>query len=133
MANVVDIQTIMDGPRNAVIKVDMTLDTSNLSGQVLYDPSAGYIDPISATTTVRIDEIQYAVQDGLVVQLLWDASVPKTIVHLDGRGKFPLDTLSGIPNNAGAGKTGKLLCSTSGWATSAILSATMIISLVKTV
>jgi hypothetical protein len=131
MANVVAIQVTEDGPRNSCFKVDISLDTSNLSATTIWDPAAQYIDPLAVTNSCAIDEIQYAVQDGLSVDLLWDATTPKSIVHLEGRGKFPMDWAGGIPNNAGAGRTGKIVITTAGWA-SGVLAAALFIQVHKT-
>lgn len=139
MANVVSVQLTEDGPKNVVLKVDMSLDTSNLTGQLIYDPSAHYQDPWSPINSVAIDEIQYAVASApggntvpFSVQLLWDATTAVSIVHLEGRGKFPMDWAGGIPNNAGAGRTGKIICNTYGWQSTNIMYATLFMQLHKT-
>ena len=133
MANLIEVQDIIDGPRNGVFKVDMLLDSSDITGFVIWDPAQHYIDPppMTATNSCAIYEIQYAVQDGLALDMQWDALVPKSITHLEGRGKFPLDALSGLPNNA-LGATGKVLLSSQGWTTGSKLAATLVVHVIKT-
>ena|SRR5208282_1442214 len=100
MSNMVNIQVTEDGARNSCFKVDVTLDSGDMTNYVIWDPLAMYIDYLSPTNSCAIDEIQYAVQNGISVGLYWDAPNPVPIVHLEGRGKFPLDWAGGIPNNA---------------------------------
>lgn len=135
MANIVDIQDTEDGPRNSWFKVDVTLDTSDVTNFAIWDPKLHYVEPppMTPTNSCTIQEIQYAIQNGLSVQLLWDAPVPRSIVHLEGRGKFPVDTGSGWPNDAGPGTSGKMLLSTQGWTTGSTLAATLYIWVIKTV
>src|SRR5215468_381397 len=106
MANEYDVQTILDGPRNLEIKAVGILDTSNLTNEVVVE-----IDNLSPTrpptTQVSIAEIEYSIQDGLVVLLYWEATTNKLIAPLTGRGIFPVAIgLTELQNDAGAGKTG---------------------------
>lgn len=115
MANTAEIETLIDGPRNVVAKVDIECTSADLSTTTLLDPAA-LNATFPPTNQLRIDEIQYSVQDGWFVTLFWDASSPVIIVTLSGRGMFPVGPNFGaIQNNAGAGKTGKITATTTGY------------------
>jgi hypothetical protein len=133
MANSYTLQTLEDGPRNVVIKIDGLLDTSDLGSTLVVDPSllSDYdINGVKAKQ-LRINKIVYDVEDLLDVQLYWDASTPVRIWNLVGRGKVDAWRYGGINNNAGAGKNGKITMATQGWSTGAVLSFTIILELVK--
>ncbi len=132
MANVTAVQILEDGSRNTIAKVDMTLDTSDLANTVVIDPAVQYQDKLWKATKYRIDRIDFVVEDGLAVDLLWDATTPVSIVRLIGRGKYPVGEMyGGLQNNAGAGVTGKILMATQGWTTGAILHGSFILQGVK--
>jgi hypothetical protein len=130
MANTAEVETLVDGPRNVVAKVDIECTSADLSSTVLLDPAAlNATNP--PTNQLRIDEIQYSVEDGWYVTLFWDASTPVIIVTLSGRGMFPVGPNFGaIQNNAGAGKTGKITATTTGYS-SGTMAATFILHCVK--
>jgi hypothetical protein len=134
MANSVNIQTVLDGPRNCVIKVEGILDTSDLARTLLVDPSTlagmdntGLVKPLG----LIVDRIQYSIEDTLEVRLDWDATTPSRMVELDGRGTEKYERFGGLTNNSGAGRTGKIFMATQGWAAAATISFTLIISLKK--
>lgn len=133
MANSVTTQVIEDGPRNYVLKVNMLLDTSDVSITDLITPSGlsslGDLQP--ACSRVSIQRIVYDVEDSLTVNLYWDATADVPIVRLVGRGEFDQTRFSGMPNNAGAGITGKVQYDTQGWSASAVLAATFTIHATK--
>lgn len=133
MANVTSIQTLVDGPRNVVIKYDGILDTSDVSSTTLIDPALLSAIDVNNTlpTKVRIDRVFFDVEDGLAVYLYWDATTPVRIAELAGRGKMNSTKYGGLTNNAGAGKTGKVLVATQGWSSGATLSFTLILECVK--
>lgn len=66
-------------------------------------------------STVRIDRILYTVEEGLDVRLSWDATSPVYIIDLVKAGHQELRGFGGYQNNAGAGKTGRILLATEGW------------------
>jgi len=135
MANVTSTQIVQDGPRNVVIKVEGILDTSDLASTVIVDPATlggmGNTGAIKALDLI-VDRIQFSVEDGLECRLAWDASTPTRIVELQGRGTEKYERFGGLPNNSGAGRTGKILLSTQGWSSPAIpLSFTLLLVLKK--
>jgi len=112
MANVITIQTLVDGAQNTVVKVTGALDTSNMSSTAIVDPAT----LVPVPTQLRIDDIEFAISDQLELRLQWDAAAPVDIVPLAGRGEMHFIDIGGLQNNAGAGKNGKILLSTVGWA-----------------
>lgn len=82
-------------------------------------------------TQVRIDRIIYTVEEGLEVRLQWDATAPVYIVDLVKAGHQELREFGGLQNNAGAGKTGRILLSTQGWSASATLNFSLILHMKK--
>jgi hypothetical protein len=134
MANSVNIQLVQDGPRNCVVKVEGILDTSDLASQTLVDPST--LTGMDNTGTIKaldliIDRVQFSVEDTLEVRLAWDATTPTRIAEFQGRGTEKYERFGGLYNNSGAGRTGKILISTQGWAAAAILSFTLLLTLKK--
>lgn len=134
MANTLNTQILLDGPRNTVVKLQGILDTSDLTSTTVVNlssllPTDGYTN--RTASSVRIDKIVYDVEDALEVRLSWDASTPVVIWDLVGRGKVDMRHEGGLTNNAGAGKTGNILLQTQGWSTGAILSFTVVLDLVK--
>lgn len=109
MADAVASQTIIDGPRNAVMKFTNLSDGTGESAVLKVDVSA----LSGAPSTVRIDRIHYSV-NGMVVTMLWDATTDVRIMELAGDGWFDFRAFGGLPNNAGAGVTGDILFTTVG-------------------
>ena len=126
MANVVNTQILVDGPRNTVIKVTGVLDTANLTNVVIVDPAL--LSPVP--TQLRIDQVEFAISDPLGVLLRWDAATPVDALPLSGWGKLPFRQFGGLQNNAGVGKNGKITLSTVGW-TAGTENFTVILQLVK--
>ena len=132
MANSTTIQTLVDGPRNKILKLDGLLDTSDQGSTIIVDPAtlSDYnINGVKATK-LRINKINFDVEDGLDVELFWDASSPVRIGNFVGRGKVDAWRYGGIVNNA-TSPTGKITLQTQGWSTGAILSYTIVLELVK--
>lgn len=126
MANVVTSQIIIDGDRNAVVKLTGVLDTSNESLATKVDPA----DFTPVPTQFRIDKITYSISSQLAVQLLWDATTDLIILPLTDSFEICAKDYGGLQNNAGAGKSGKILLQTTGWA-SGTQTYTIILEMVK--
>jgi len=127
MANSFTTQTLLDGPRNLVVKLVGILDTSNLASTLAVDVSTFS----GAPSLVRIDGIDYSIADQLAVQLYWDATTDVPIVNLAGREDVCYKEIGGLTNNGGTGVTGDILIQTTGWA-SGTQGFTIILSMVKT-
>lgn len=135
MANSTTTQILIDGPRNVVVKFEGVLDTSDLSTTTVLDPalltSMLSSDPNRLATKLRIDYIECNVEDGLSVNLFWDATTPVRIEELTGRDVYNYKCFGGLQNNAGAtGFTGKITATTEGWG-SGIKSFSLLITCVK--
>lgn len=130
MANALNKQVLEDGPSNAIVKIDLENDTSDTAETVVVDPAT-----LNATfppsNQLRVDEIQYSIQDGWYVTLFWKATTSKVMVTLSGRGMFPVGpNYGGLQNNAGAGKTGQISLSTTGYSSGTMV-ATLIMHMRK--
>lgn len=113
MANTNTKRIIFDGPRNAVVELIGTLDTSAATFAVApaIDLSADFTNNEIGPTLVglRLDEVQYSLSDTLTAQLFWDATADQPIVSLAGRGKMCFEQASGDqPNRGAAGYTGDI-------------------------
>ena len=135
MANSVQIQTLVDSERNLVVKLVGILDTSNVSLATLIDPAL--VAAVNASglnsqqpTKVAIKKVTYDVEDGLAVNLYWDATADVPIWRFVGRGFVMGEHVGFLQNNAGAGVTGKVLYDTDGYS-SGSLSFSLLIECIK--
>jgi len=135
MANVTSIQILEDGDRNVIAKLIGRLDTSNVSITTLLDPATlasvntSGLNPQKAST-LAIETVTFDIEDGLVVGLYWDVDTDVPAWYFSGRDKMNVEFTAFLQNNAGAGKTGKILYDTSGW-TTGTKSFSMVIQCVK--
>lgn len=134
MVNEVTVQTILDGPRNVVIKGSGVLDTSDLAQTVLIDPAV--LAGIDNTGTVkaaklRLERVIWNCEQPLVVNMWWDATTPVRIEDLTGQGHKEFKSFGGLTNNAGAGVTGKVLYGTQGFTVGTVLSYTFTLEFIK--
>jgi len=135
MANSVQIQTLVDSERNLVVKLVGILDTSNVSLATLIDPAL--VAAVNASglnsqqpTKIAIKKVTYDVEDGLAVNLYWDATADVPIWRFVGRGFVMGEHIGFLQNNAGAGVTGKVLYDTDGYS-SGSLSFSLLIECIK--
>lgn len=124
MVDTVSSQTLIDGPRNVVVKLTNTSDGTGESAVLKVDVSG----LSGAPSRVRIDKIRYSVA-GMVARLLWDATTDVTIVDLQGDGCLDCCGFGGLTNNAGTGVNGDILLTTVG--ASSGDSYTIILEMVK--
>ena len=135
MANVTSIQILEDGDRNVIAKLTGKLDTGNVSLTTLLDPAtlasvnASTLNPQKATT-LAIESVVFDIQDGCIVGLYWDADVDVPIWYFSGRDKMNMEFTGFLQNNAGTGKTGKILYDTAGYTTGTQY-CTMVIQCIK--
>lgn len=115
MANIITTQIIKDDIHESIIKVNILGDASGEEANtIIYDASA-YNWP---TTENNLQYIEYDLH-GFGASLLWDATVNVPMLSLVENCQAEVDfrKTGGIPNNAGAGKTGDILLTTLGLAT----------------
>jgi hypothetical protein len=124
MANSVTTQVLEDGDKNVVVNVVGLLDTSDYAAATLLDP-ATLTTRIPPANRLAFVKAEFAVEDTLTVNLLWDATADVLFQTMMGRGELDWRSVGGIPNNAGAGVTGIVNLSTQGWSGGAILAFTL--------
>jgi hypothetical protein len=129
MANSTTIQTLVDGPRNLVMKMTGILDTSNLIATEFVVPATTFKVTGSDGNNpplVRLDHIDYSIADGLELIISWgNAAGPITpILPIAGRGRMSFVDFEGLRNNA-AGTDGSIWVATTGYS-----SGTYVFSLV---
>lgn len=109
MADLVTSQTLIDGPRNVVMKFTNTSDGTGESAVLKVDVST----LSGAPARVTVKRVHYSVA-GMVARLLWDATTDVTILDLQGDGHFDAECFGGLWNNAGTGITGDIMLTTVG-------------------
>jgi len=116
MADTVTTQTIQDGERTAVLKFTNVSDGSGESAVKKVDVSALASNSAGKECTeVHIQRIYWATV-GMSVKLEFDASTNVLAIGIpaDSTGDEYYDNFTGIPNNAGSGKTGDIDFTTTG-------------------
>lgn len=89
-------QILVDGPRNAVLKVTAaeTIDVSALSG---------------APSRVSIEKIKYDAGAATDVKLSWDATADSLITPLSHSNELCFEDCGGLQNDEAAGATGDIV------------------------
>tara|TARA_R110000744_G_scaffold232253_1_gene350298 strand:+ start:377 stop:778 length:402 start_codon:yes stop_codon:yes gene_type:complete len=116
MADAVATTTIIDGPRKAVIYCTNTSDNTGESAVTKVDVSALSQSPdLETCTGVRLEKVAFS-NVGMGVKILWDATADVIAMELpaDYSDTFDFKDISGLPNYAGAGKTGDIQFTTVG-------------------
>ncbi len=116
MADVVTSQTIQDGSRKAVLKFTNASDGTGESAVTKVDVSALYSNAAGEScSSVQINKIWWQCT-GMSVKIEFDATTNVLAIGLseDSNGYHDYSDFSGIPNNAGSGKTGDLAFTTVG-------------------
>ena len=116
MADVVTSQTIQDGSRKAVLKFTNASDGTGESAVTKVDVSALSSNAAGEScSSVQINKIWWQCT-GMSVKIEFDATTNVLAIGLseDSNGYHDYIDFSGIPNNAGSGKTGDLAFTTVG-------------------
>ena len=114
MADAVTSQTILDGERLFIAKFTNLSDGTGETAVTKIDVST--LNPNSfglACNGVKINKI-YGTTHGLQIRILWDATTDQFASVIPQNSNYLMDfsSFGGIPNNAGAGKTGDLAFTT---------------------
>lgn len=114
MADAVTSQTILDGERLFIAKFTNISDGTGETGVIKIDVST--LNPNSfglACNGVKLNKI-YGTTHGMEVRILWDATTDQFAWQIPQNSNYLMDfsSFGGIPNNAGAGKTGDVLFTT---------------------
>jgi|TARA_R110002012_G_scaffold93985_1_gene227817 hypothetical protein len=117
MADAVATQTIQEDGKTAIFRFSNVSDGTGETAVTKIDVSALSPDPMTnkACTSVSIQYIWY-VTVGMSVKMLFDADTDVLAWQLNSDWGDSIDftSFSGIPNNAGTGKTGDILFTTVG-------------------
>jgi len=115
MADAVTTQKIFDGSRRAIFKFTNISDSTGESAVTKVDVSTLNTQDGKPCTSVHIEKIE-AITKGMGVDILWgaDANVVCLTIGEDQFQTHDFSKFGGIPNNAGAGKTGDVLFTTVG-------------------
>jgi hypothetical protein len=123
MAHAITTQTFVDGSRDTIIKVNIKGDGSSgeLSNSIIFDASAY----LTQSTDNKLYRIQYCL-NGFSAELLWDATSNVPLISL--AKDHPMDHdffdhcfgFGGIVNNGAAGRTGDILITTLGLASTTL-------------
>ena len=115
------LQTIMDGPRNAIVKVTGVLTAADQPSTEIFNPANFMIPPGALTPAplVRLNHIDYSISDQLEIQLSWGlaagAGAGAILMPLAGRGRMSFDDWKGVPNNQ-TPTDGSIWLQSTGWA-----------------
>lgn len=133
MTTTTNVQVLVDGPRNVVVKYEGTLTATDSGKVVIINPanlSDFDINGVKATK-LRINKIIYDIEDLLVVNLFWKGASADTIIwNLAGRGKVDAFRFGGLVNNA-TNPTGEITSSFDYEGSTQTLTFTIILELVK--
>ena len=116
MAAAVTSQTIQDGERNCIMKFTNVSDGTGESAVAKVDVSAlASNSEGKSCSEVKVMRVSHAIV-GMSVQLFLDATSNVLLMELaeSSNGHMDFKDFSGIPNNAGSGKTGDILFTTKG-------------------
>lgn len=118
MANVVTSQTLVDGPRNLVVRLTGTLDTADVTATALV--TLANLHPVdtagTAPTRLIVDKITYDVETPISLNLAWDATTDVTFATLTTVGVIDAKPYGGLYNTEATGVTGNIMYSTQGYA-----------------
>ena len=131
--NILPIQLLNDGYRNATFKISGWVNAADISGYTIVDPSTlSQIDAQGTIPkTVRVKRINFDIQDGIQVDLIWEGTSSTSLWECTGRGEIKAKTFGGIIDNATT-PTGKITAtSIGGSATTTNTSFTVVLELVK--
>jgi hypothetical protein len=116
MADAVTSQTILDGERLFIGKFTNISDSTGETGVVKIDVSALNANASGlACNGIKINKV-WAQTQGMSVDILWDATTDLLCETIPADNFYLMDysSFGGLPNNAGAGKTGDVLFTTVG-------------------
>lgn len=105
-----DITILHEGDRNVIVRV--ISGATDVAAETILDPTT--LTP--ACTDLVLRRVQYDIASGVIAELLWDATANKPCLSMSGQnsGALKFEWFGGIKNDAGAGKTGSILLTTTG-------------------
>ena len=113
MAVTATAQTIHDGARNLVVKLQLVGDGSDVTALQVINASA-YSNPVPGVgASLKLMKVVWAL-DSFIATLLWDADSDIEFLTLQGEGMMDYTDIGGLINNAGTGITGDIMMTTVG-------------------
>jgi len=131
MANTTDVKVILDGWRNAKIRVSGILDTSNLAATSLITKALFTNNDVPAgpLTGFRVNFAKFAVSGEMSLVAEWEATTPQLVATFTDANEVCWEP-GLIPDSAAAGYTGSILLRTVNWAAT-VQTFTLTLDLVK--
>jgi len=120
MANTIQKNTILDGPRHAIIQAWFASDgvTGELSDEVLVDVSALSVAEGQTSISSLVVEKIFATTSGAAAELDFDRTTNQGIIELptDSEADYDFRKMGGGVYDHGTGSTGDIIMSTTGFA-----------------
>ena len=111
MANTITKQTIIDGPRRLIVKIDILGDGSGDEAATTLIDASTYTPVFTDCKLITL----WSDLSGFTARLLWDATTDVVATSVSDTGDdLDFSEFGGIPNNAGTGKTGDINITTYG-------------------
>jgi hypothetical protein len=130
MANLATVAILEDGPGDAVIKLDYTIDTANLSEQIVADPATLMIDQGYSVkpNQLFIKKLKYSIQEPGALVLQWKATqnlIAWTCIQSE---EMNFMNAAPIKNNTvgNPGSNGQLVATTTGWVSGTLVGSVLI-------
>jgi len=126
MAATATEQVIANGPRNLVLKYTIAGTTGDTTDGILVNVSD--LDTSIGVNDLRLMSVQGLVA-GFAMNIGWDATANVDLFHFPADEDVDQDfsKWGGIPSDAGAGATGDVLFTTSGYTAAATQGATIVL------
>ena len=130
----IKVQKLNDGFRNTTIKITGLVDGQDYTLESILDAAA--LDQVDGfgtkAKTLRVTEINYDIEDGLQVDLIWGGTSTSVMWYATGRGEMEGCDFGGIVDDA-TGSNNTILLSTTGGtgSTTGALSFSLVLEIVK--
>lgn len=114
MANTITKQTIIDGSKYLVVKLHIEGDGSGEETNLVLVDASTYSPAFTNNSIIGV----HSTLSGFTADLLWDATANVPIINIPdyeyNLNGPQIGWFGGLPNNAGAGRTGDILLTTTG-------------------
>lgn len=130
MANTITTTTLIDGSRVLIVKIDIQGDATGEESNTIVVDASTFGPAFTRSSLMSINSSL----SGFSAELSWDATTNVVLTSCpEGHNTSDFTHFGGINNNAGAGKTGDILITTSGLATGATDHGSIILHIKKKV
>lgn len=134
MANVVERQILEEGPRNAVVKLAGILDTGDYVGAPALRLSDFLTNDVPNTVLVglRLDECQWSISNGLLLNVFWNSANPQLILALAGWDEICVRDAGGLqPDQNRPAYDGAINVISANWPPGTVANFTLVMKFVK--